>query len=88
MPESSLSQRFAAAATAAQNLPQRPDNDTLLKLYALYKQATTGDVAGKRPGFTDFVGRAKYDAWTTLRGASKEEAMQNYIDLVQRLGGS
>jgi len=85
MTASSLSARFTAAAAAAQNLAQRPDNDTLLKLYALYKQATTGDVTGKRPGFTDFVGRAKHDAWAKLQGTGKEQAMQSYIDLVEGL---
>jgi diazepam-binding inhibitor (GABA receptor modulating acyl-CoA-binding protein) len=54
-------------------------------LYALYKQATTGDVSGDRPGLTDFVGRAKYDAWAKLKGKSKEDAMQAYIELVQQL---
>jgi acyl-CoA-binding protein len=58
-----------------------------LKLYSLYKQATTGDVSGKRPGFTDFVGRAKYDAWAALRGNSPDEAMRAYIDLVNKLSG-
>jgi len=80
-----LQARFESAAREAQQLPSKPDNDTLLKLYALYKQATAGDVAGSRPGFTDFVGRAKYDAWATLKGSTKESAMQSYIDLVASL---
>jgi diazepam-binding inhibitor (GABA receptor modulating acyl-CoA-binding protein) len=80
-----LASQFSAAAQAAKQLPQRPDNDTLLKLYALYKQATVGDVSGSRPGFTDFAGRAKYDAWTKLKGTAKETAMQDYINLVERL---
>ena len=80
-----LQTQFEAAAREAQQLPSKPDNDTLLKLYALYKQATAGDVAGSRPGFTDFVGRAKYDAWAKLKGSAKESAMQSYIDLVARL---
>ena len=58
---------------------------TLLKIYALYKQATEGDVEGKRPGFTDMVGRAKYDAWTTIKGKSSDEAMQEYVDLIESL---
>jgi diazepam-binding inhibitor (GABA receptor modulator, acyl-CoA-binding protein) len=84
---SDLTAQFEAAAQAAQQLPQRPDNDTLLKLYALYKQATGGDVRGSRPGFTDFVGRAKYDAWAKLKGTAKEAAMHDYISLVERLKG-
>jgi acyl-CoA-binding protein len=82
---SDLQSQFATAAQEAQQLPQRPDNETLLKLYALYKQATAGDVAGSRPGFTDFVGRAKYDAWGQLKGTTKEAAMQSYVDLVAKL---
>jgi len=84
---SDLPTRFETAAQEAQKLSQRPGNDTLLKLYALYKQATQGDVSGKQPGFTDFVGRAKYDAWKRLRGTSREKAMQKYIDLVASLKG-
>lgn len=82
---SDLATRFKTAAAEAQSLPSRPDNDTMLLLYSLYKQATTGDVEGKRPGFTDFVGRAKYDAWTKLKGTSRDSAMQKYVDLVERL---
>jgi acyl-CoA-binding protein len=82
-----VTQHFEAAAQEAQQLPAKPDNETLLKLYALYKQATAGDIAGSRPGFTDFVGRAKYDAWAKLKGTAKEDAMQSYIDLVARLKG-
>ena len=84
---SDLQARFETAAQEAKQLPERPDDDTLLKLYALYKQATMGDVSGKRPGFTDFVGRFKYDAWAKLRGTAKEEAMGAYIDLVESLTG-
>ncbi len=58
---------------------------TLLKIYALYKQASAGDVDGKRPGFTDMVGRAKYDAWDGLKGTSQDDAMQQYIDLIEDL---
>ena len=82
-----LKAEFETAAQAAQQLRSRPDNDNLLKLYALYKQATTGDVSGSRPGFTDFVGRAKYDAWAKLKGTSKDAAMRSYIELVARLKG-
>jgi len=82
-----LKTRFETAAEEVQDLPKRPDNDTLLELYAFHKQANMGDVSGKRPGFTNFVGRAKYDAWVKLKGTSKKEAMQSYIDLVKRLKG-
>lgn len=80
-----LKSAFEAAAAEAQQLASRPDNDTLLKLYALYKQATAGDAGRKRPGTFDFVGRAKYDAWTVLKGMSQDEAMQAYISLVNEL---
>ncbi len=84
---SDLKTRFESAAAEAQELPSRPDNDTLLKLYAFYKQATQGNVSGNRPGFTNPVGRAKYDAWAKLRGRSSEWAMEEYIRLVDRLKG-
>jgi acyl-CoA-binding protein len=80
-----LKEQFETAAQEAQKLPTRPDNDTLLTLYALYKQSTMGDASGKRPGFTDMVGRAKYDAWMKLKGTPSEKAMQAYIRLVERL---
>lgn len=82
---SELKEKFDAAAASAQNLSQRPGNDTLLQLYALYKQATTGDAAGKRPGMFDMVGRAKYDAWSKMKGTASEKAMQQYVDLVESL---
>jgi acyl-CoA-binding protein len=82
---SDLRAQFAAAAQAAQNLPRRPDNETLLRIYALYKQATTGDALGARPGFTDFVGRAKHDAWVKLKGVDQEQAMRDYIALVDSM---
>jgi acyl-CoA-binding protein len=82
-----LKAEFETAAQEAQQLPSRPGNDTLLNLYALYKQATAGDVSGSRPGFTDFVGRTKYDAWAKLKGTSKDAAMRSYIELVARLKG-
>lgn len=80
-----LETQFETAAQEAKQLPRRPDNDTLLMLYGLYKQATAGDVSGKRPGFTDLTGRAKYDARSRLKGSSQAAAMQSYIDLVARL---
>lgn len=76
---------FEAAVAASKTLSERPDNQTLLQLYALYKQATAGDVEGKRPGFTDMVGRAKYDAWAAVKGVAKNDAMQRYVDLVESL---
>ncbi len=82
-----LKSEFEAAAAASKSLPTKPDNDTLLKLYSLYKQATVGDVQGSRPGFTDFVGRAKFDAWAGIKGTSTDDAMQQYVDLVHSLGG-
>ncbi|WP_386065992.1 acyl-CoA-binding protein [Tahibacter sp. UC22_41] len=84
---SDLTSKFEEAAKKAMNLPERPDNDTLLKLYALYKQGSSGDVSGPKPGFFDFVGTAKYEAWAKLKGTKTEEAMQKYVDLVKKLGG-
>jgi acyl-CoA-binding protein len=84
---SDLTSKFEEAAKKAMSLPERPDNDTLLKLYALYKQGSAGDVSGPKPGFFDFVGTAKYEAWAKLKGTSTEEAMQKYVDLVKKLGG-
>lgn len=85
MSSSDLKARFEAAVANSKKLSERPDNATLLKLYALYKQATVGDVEGKRPGFTDMVGRAKYDAWAGITGTSGDEAMNQYIALVESL---
>jgi acyl-CoA-binding protein len=82
-----LKAKFEKAAKEAQALPKRPDDNTLLQLYALYKQSTAGDVAGSRPGGLDFVGRAKYDAWAKLKGKPKDDAMQAYIALVETLKG-
>ncbi|MEJ2534158.1 MAG: acyl-CoA-binding protein [Gammaproteobacteria bacterium] len=79
--------QFQAAAEAATRLPSKPDNDTLLRLYALYKQATEGDVSGERPGFFDFVGAAKYEAWEKLEGTPQETAREQYVSLVRELGG-
>lgn len=84
---SDLKQNFEQAAERIQQLDERPDNDTLLKLYALYKQGSEGDVHGDRPGFFDFVGVAKYEAWEKLQGMDSKEAMQKYIDLVDSLTG-
>ena len=82
---SKLQASFEKAADDIKKLPERPDNDTLLKLYALYKQGADGDVSGPKPGFFDFVGTAKYEAWAKLKGTAREEAMQKYIDLVAKL---
>jgi acyl-CoA-binding protein len=80
-----LKSKFEKAVAESKSLPEKPDNATLLKLYSLYKQATAGDVEGKRPGFTDMVGRAKYDAWAGAKGKSSDEAMQEYVDLIESL---
>ena len=80
-----LKAKFEAAAAAAKQTKKKPDNATLLKLYSYYKQATEGDVQGDKPGFTDFVGRSKYDAWAKLKGTSSEDAMKAYIKLVERV---
>ena len=82
---SDLDARFKQAADDVQNLNERPDNDTLLKLYALYKQGSEGDVTGEKPGFFDFVGVAKYEAWEKLQGMDADEAKQKYVDLVESL---
>jgi acyl-CoA-binding protein len=80
-----LCREFEQAAVAIQQATQRPDNDTLLKLYALYKQGRLGDNSGPRPGFFDFVGTAKYEAWAELNGVSADDAMRRYVALVQQL---
>jgi len=80
-----LKSQFEQAVADSKKLPEKPDNMTLLKIYSLYKQATEGDVEGKRPGFTDMVGRAKWDAWNELKGKSGDEAMQEYVDLIEGL---
>ncbi len=82
-----LATQFAQALADSKTLTERPDNGTLLKLYALYKQATDGDASGKRPGFTDMVGRAKFDAWAEIKGTSKDDAMQQYVSLIEDLKG-
>ncbi|HNU10093.1 MAG TPA: acyl-CoA-binding protein [Rubrivivax sp.] len=85
MATSKLKTAFDKAVADSKKLPERPDNKTLLKIYALYKQATEGDNEGKRPGITDMVGRAKHDAWAALAGKSANEAMQEYVDLIESL---
>ena len=80
-----LTEDFAAAQARVKTLKTRPSNETLLELYSLFKQATEGDVQGKRPGMLDLKGRAKYDAWAGRKGASKDAAMQQYVALVNRL---
>ena len=80
-----LKTQFEKAVANSKSLPEKPDNATLLKLYALYKQGSGGDVDGKRPGFTDMVGRAKWDAWNELKGKAGTEAMQEYVDLIESL---
>jgi diazepam-binding inhibitor (GABA receptor modulating acyl-CoA-binding protein) len=82
---SDLATQFEQAQADSKNLTERPDNLTLLKIYALYKQASIGDVEGKRPGMMDMVGRAKYDAWAELKGISTDTAMQDYVDLIESL---
>lgn len=82
---SELKTQFEAAVANSKNLSERPDNATLLKLYALYKQASAGDNSEPKPGFSDMVARAKWDAWNGLKGKSSDEAMQLYIDLIDSL---
>lgn len=80
-----LKSQFEKAAKDAMTLTERPDNNTLLRLYALYKQGSEGDVKGDKPGFFDFVGTAKYEAWEKLKGMPADEAMKKYVDLVKKL---
>lgn len=80
-----LKASFDQAVADSKSLPEKPDNATLLQLYALYKQASSGDVDGKRPGFTDMVGRAKWDAWNEVKGKDAKAAMQAYVDLIGSL---
>ena len=84
---SDLHAQFETAVARSKTLRERPDNATLLRLYALYKQASDGDVDGRRPGFTDMVGRAKHDAWAALKGTTSDDAMHEYVSLVDRLHG-
>ena len=80
-----LQARFEAAVANSRELTERPDNATLLKIYSLYKQGTAGDVQGDKPGMSDLVGRAKWEAWNALKGVSRDDAMQRYIDLIDSL---
>ena len=80
-----LKTQFATAAQEVQKLKSRPSNDQLLELYALYKQASEGDVKGSRPGFFDLTGRAKYDAWAAKKGTTADKAMQAYVAVVEKL---
>jgi acyl-CoA-binding protein len=80
-----LKAAFDQAVAESKSLPEKPDNATLLQLYALYKQASEGDVEGKRPGFSDMVGRAKWDAWNAVKGKGNDDAMQEYVDLIESL---
>ncbi len=82
---SELADKFNQATVDVKTLTAKPSNENLLKLYSNYKQATDGDVSGKRPGFTNIAGRAKYDSWASLKGQSADKSMENYIDLVQSL---
>jgi acyl-CoA-binding protein len=81
-----LQKQFDASVVNSKNLSERPDNATLLKIYALYKQASVGDNPDKKPGFGDMVGRAKWDAWNGLKGTPVQSAMQEYVDLIESLG--
>ena len=83
----SLEEQFAQAQLDSKDLPERPGNMTLLQIYALFKQASKGDASGERPGMTDMVGRAKFDAWAMQKGLSKDDAMQKYVALIDELKG-
>lgn len=81
-----LTEIFEQSVAASKTLPRKPDNDTLLELYSLYKQATAGDAPTEGGyGMFDFVGKAKHDAWKKLTGTAKDDAMQQYVDLVNKL---
>jgi len=82
---SDLTTRFNDAVAASKTLSERPDNMALLKMYSLYKQGSQGDATGERPGMTDFVARAKWDAWQTQSGKSREQAMEEYVALYDSL---
>jgi diazepam-binding inhibitor (GABA receptor modulator, acyl-CoA-binding protein) len=77
--------QFEKAAADSKNLSERPDNATMLQIYSLYKQASVGDNEEKKPGFTDMIGRAKWDAWNKIKGTSTKDAMQQYVDLIESL---
>lgn len=81
-----LKQQFEQSATDSKSLPSKPSNETLLQLYSLYKQGSIGDIDTEPPSNAfDFVAKAKYDAWAALKGKSKEDAMTEYVDLVNKL---
>ncbi len=80
-----LDEQFAKAQSDVKTLPQRPANETLLELYALYKQGTEGNASGSRPGMFDPVGRAKFDAWSKKKGTAKDAAKTAYVALVEKL---
>lgn len=80
-----LNAQFETAQANSKLLAERPDNPTLLKIYGLFKQATEGDNAAKRPSFSDVVARAKWDAWTARKGLGADEAKQQYVDLIESL---
>jgi acyl-CoA-binding protein len=82
---SDLDTLFQAAQANSRLLAERPDNPTLLKIYGLFKQATAGDNTEKKPSFSDIVARAKWDAWTSRKGLSADQAKQQYIDLIESL---
>lgn len=83
-----LKELFEKAAAESKTLSEKPSNETLLQLYSLYKQSTEGDVNGEAPSNPfDFVNKAKYEAWSSLKGKAKDTAMQEYIDLVGKLKG-
>jgi diazepam-binding inhibitor (GABA receptor modulator, acyl-CoA-binding protein) len=85
MATAALKKKFEAAAADSKNLSERPDNATLLQIYSLYKQGSIGDNTEKKPGFTDMVGRAKWDAWDKLKGTSQDDAMKQYVELIDSL---
>ena len=83
-----LKEQFEKAVTESKQLPEKPSNETLLELYSLYKQSTEGDVSGEAPSNPfDFVNKAKYEAWSSLKGRSADDAMQQYVALVNKLKG-
>ena len=84
-PMADLKAQFDAAVANSKSLSERPDNSTLLKIYGLYKQATAGDNTDKKPGFSDMVGRAKWEAWASVKGTAPEAAMRQYVELIESL---
>ena len=82
-----MKEQFEQAVVRSKELTERPSNEDLLQLYGLFKQATSGNVSGERPGGFDFKGAAKYDSWANLKDTNAESAMEQYINLVNRLHG-